>query len=338
MFINLSLFLINMAKKTKAIVMISGGLDSRLAVKLLQDLGVEVIGLHFTLPFGSGCCNFMCSWKFLQLEGVKMKAVDCTKGKNFDEFIDLIKKPKFGHGVGMNPCIDCRIFILRKAKDFMKKYKADFIATGEVLNERPMSQHRNALDIVEKESGLKGKLLRPLSAKLLPETDAEKKGLIDRNKLLDIQGRQRKVQIELAKKYKITYPSPGGGCLLCEKEYVKKLGDLFANQKKISPEDLELLKLGRQFRIGKSRIIVGRNKEENDALERLAKKIRAKVLECKGVVGPITLLIGDAEKEAAELTALYSDAAKQGLKEVIVSKSKINISKIDKDNLMKLKL
>jgi tRNA U34 2-thiouridine synthase MnmA/TrmU len=333
-----------MVKQAKAIVMLSGGLDSRLAVKLLQDLGVEVIGLHFSLPFGSGCCNLMCSWKFMQIEGVKMEAVDCTKGKNFNEFINLIKKPKFGRGASMNPCIDCRIFILKKAKAFMEKYKADFIATGEVLNERPMSQHRKALDIVEEESGLKGKLLRPLSAKLLPETDAEKKGLLDRHKLLDIQGRQRKVQMVLAKKYKITYPSPGGGCLLCEKEYAKKLKDLLLNKKTITPVDIELLKIGRHFRIGE-KIIVGKDESENERLMQLAKKLKAMVFECKDIPGPTTIYFGkDKEviQKAAELTALYSSALKQGIKKVSIisykKEFKIDLSKINRDDLMKLKI
>jgi tRNA U34 2-thiouridine synthase MnmA/TrmU len=328
-------------KHAKALVMLSGGLDSKLVVKLLEDLKVSMLGIHFNLPFGSGCCKQLCSWKFMQTEGLPMKIMDCTKGRLFKEYLNIIKKPKFGYGSGLNPCIDCRIFMLKKAASLMKKYKASFIATGEVLGERPMSQHFKAMMLVEKESGLKGRLLRPLSAKLLAETIPEKKKWVDRSKLLDIQGRSRKKQIELANHYKITYPSPGGGCLLCEKEYAKKLIDLFKNQKEISPREIELLKLGRHFRIGKSKIVVGRNLQENDALKKLAESLKAEVFECKEVVGPTTLLIGkdkESRQKAAELTAFYSDAVKEGISEVSMNKIKIRLDKINKDSLMKLRI
>jgi hypothetical protein len=183
-------------------------------------------------------------------------------------------------------------------------------------------------------------LLRPLSAKLLPETDAEKKGLVDRSMLLDIQGRSRKRQIELVSKYNLSYPSPAGGCLLCEKEFAKKLRDLF-DSKKINENDLELLKLGRHFRLGKGKIIVGRNLQENDALKKFAESLKAEVFECKEVVGPTTLLIGkdkEARQKAAELTAFYSDAVKEGINEVSVNKIKIRLDKINKDSLMKLRI
>jgi len=292
----------------KAIVLLSGGLDSRLAVKLLQEQGIKVMALHFLLPF-SGCCKPDCAFNFTQMQGIALKIVDCTEGKNFDEYIKIIKKPKYGYGSGMNPCIDCRIFMLRKAKDYAKKTKAHFIATGEVLNERPMSQHGKALAIAEKESGLEGKLLRPLSARLLPETEVEKKKLADRNKLLAIKGRSRKQQIALAKKYHISYPSPAGGCLLCEKEFVVKLRDLFKHKKRIYPVDVELLKIGRHFRINNTKIIVGRNELENKKLLKLAKR-KDILLEVKDVPSPITLMQGKGNnkiKKAAALTIRYSD-------------------------------
>ena len=292
----------------KAIVLLSGGLDSRLAVKLLQEQGIKVMALHFLLPF-SGCCKPDCAFNFTQMQGIALKIVNCTEGKNFDEYIKIIKKPKYGYGSGMNPCIDCRIFMLRKAKDYAKKTKAHFIATGEVLNERPMSQHSKALAITERESKLKGKLLRPLSARLLPETEVEKKKLVDRNKLLAIKGRSRKQQIALAKKYNISYPSPAGGCLLCEKEFVVKLRDLFKHKKRIYPVDVELLKIGRHFRINNTKIIVGRNELENKKLLKLAKR-KDILLEVKNVPSPITLMQGngiDKIKKAAALTIRYSD-------------------------------
>lgn len=161
--------------KTKAVVLFSGGLDSRLAINLLQDQKIEVIALYFNLPFGTGCCIPSCAFNFAQVQGIPLKIIDCTKGKLFQKYIKTVKKPKYGYGTAINPCVDCRIFLLKKAKEIMKKEKADFVATGEVLNERPMSQTKNKLILTEKESGLQGKLLRPLSAKLLPETIAEKK-------------------------------------------------------------------------------------------------------------------------------------------------------------------
>jgi tRNA U34 2-thiouridine synthase MnmA/TrmU len=225
----------------------------------------------------------------------------------------------------------------------MKRYKANFVATGEVLGERPMSQHSKALDIIEKDSGLKGRLLRPLSAKLLPETIPEKKGWVDRNKLMEISGRSRKVQIELAAKYSLIYPTPGGGCLLCEKEFADKLRDLF-KQKEFSEKEVGLLKIGRHFRM-KDKIIVGRDQQENEVLADIAKEMKAIVLECKDVVGPTTIVLGvdkEALKKGAELTAVYSDALKKGMKKVIVLQGKkeipIDIDKINKEDLMKLRI
>ncbi len=179
----------------------------------------------------------------------------------------MLRNPKHGYGKNLNPCVDCKIFILKQAKKYAKEIGADFLFTGEVLGERPMSQHGPALKTIAEEAGLKGKLLRPLSAKLMAETVAEKKGLIDRNKLLSIQGRSRKPQIELAKEYGITmYPSPAGGCLLTCEEYAKKLRDLFEHKKRVTMADVALLRVGRHFRVGKNKFIVGRNQAENKFL------------------------------------------------------------------------
>jgi len=253
-------------KRIKALVLLSEGLDSRLAYKILEEqIGKKNIeAVFFLLPFISRRQDKSRVFKFTQKQGIKLHIIDVTKGKLFTEYIKMIRKPKFSRGTALNPCIDCHIFMLKKAKKLAEKVKADIIATGEVLGERPLSQNKKALLLVEKEAGLKGKLLRPLSAKLLPETEAEKKGLIERNKLLDIQGRQRKKQISLAKKYNITFPSPGGGCLLCEKEYCKKLKPLL--NKKLTYQDIKLLSIGRHFEV--SQIILGKNKEENKLLEK----------------------------------------------------------------------
>jgi tRNA U34 2-thiouridine synthase MnmA/TrmU len=202
--------------------------------------------------------------------------------------------------------------MIKKAKKYAKEIGADFIFTGEVLGERPKSQHYPALRLIEEEAGLKGKLLRPLSAKLLPETAAEKKGLVDRTKLLNIQGRSRKPQFQLAKEFGIkSYPSPAGGCLLTCEEYSKKLRDLFANKKRVSMADIALLRVGRHFRLGKNKIIVGRNEAENKFLD--AQKTPSEYyFELPDIVGPITILQGPKTKNAietaAKLTAYYSDA------------------------------
>ena len=156
----------------KVIVMFSGGLDSRLSIKIMQEQGFDVLALFFKLPFGTGCCNEDCSFNFSQLQGINLKIFDCTKGKLLEEYFDVIKNPKYGRGAGINPCVDCRIFMLKKAKEFADKQGIEVIVTGEVLGERPMSQTRRAINLIEKGSGLRGRLLKPLSEKLLPETDA----------------------------------------------------------------------------------------------------------------------------------------------------------------------
>jgi tRNA U34 2-thiouridine synthase MnmA/TrmU len=294
-------------KKVKALALLSGGLDSTLAAKLILNQGIDVVAVNFVTPFflcKKGGCGATEAAKQL---GVPLKVVNVG-----DEYLKMVRKPKHGYGRNMNPCIDCRIFIAKKAKKYAKKIGASFIFTGEVLDERPMSQHSKAMKIIEEESGLKGKILRPLSAKLLPETVIEKKGLVDREKLLDIRGRSRKPQIKLAEKFNIKdYPCPAGGCLLTYKEYANKLRDLFKHKKRCSMADVSLLKVGRHFRFGENKIIVGRNEAENKILT--AKKARNDYyFEVPDIGSPITILQGaktkNAIRAAAALTAFYSDA------------------------------
>ena len=294
--------------RIKAVSLLSGGLDSILATELIRRQGIEVITFNVKTPFGipkkDGSSEATQAADQLKVP-LKVLCVD-------QDYLRMLRKPKHGYGKNLNPCIDCKIFILKKAKKYAKEIGADFLFTGEVLGERPMSQHGPALKVIAEESGLKGKLLRPLSAKLLPETVAEKKGLVDRNRLLSIQGRSRKPQFELAKEYGITtFPSPAGGCLLTCEEYSKKLRDLFENKKHLSMEDIALLRVGRHFRLGKNKIIVGRNEAENKFLT--ANKMRGDFyFELSEVVGPTTLLQGPKTKAAietaAKLTASYSDA------------------------------
>ena len=249
----------------------------------------------------------------------------------------MMRKPRFGYGSAVNPCIDCKILMLKKAKQIMKKEKADFIATGEVLNERPMSQTREKLGLIELESGLQGKILRPLSAKLLDETEVEKKGSIDRKKLLAIQGRRRIQQMELAEKYKLKYPSPAGGCLLCEKEIAIKMKDLLRHKQDIKKRDFELLKLGRHFRVDKSKIIVGRNEQENKKIIEIADDDW--LFEPKDIPGPTTLLehpTQQAIKIAAALTATYSNTKERDKKNVEIIYGR-NLNKSIKINLLNKK-
>ncbi len=293
-------------KRVKALAMFSGGLDSILAIKLVQKQGVEVEALNF--------CGFFCSCKggsgvaeSAKRLGVPLKTVEVD-----ERYLRMLRNPKHGYGRNMNPCVDCKIFMLKEAKKFADEIGAAFIFTGEVLDERPMSQHYPALKAIEEESGLKGRLLRPLSARLLPETVVERNGLVDRAKLLAIRGRSRKPQMQLAKEFGVTsYPSPAGGCLLTESEFANRLRDLFQHRKRCTVADVALLRLGRHFRLGENKIIVGRNEKENKAL--VAGKARSDyVFEVPNIAGPITVLQGRKTKKAVEVaasfTAFYSDA------------------------------
>jgi tRNA-specific 2-thiouridylase len=297
-----------MTARVKALGLLSGGLDSILAVELVRRQGVEVVAFNVKTPFcvpkkdGSSEAKQAAD----QLN-VPLKVLCVDK-----DYLRMLRNPKYGYGKNMNPCIDCKIFMIRKAKKYAREIGASFIFTGEVLGERPKSQHYPALRIIEQDAGLKGKLLRPLSAKLLPETVAEKKGLVNRAKLLRIQGRSRKPQFQLAKEYGITYyPSPAGGCLLTCEEYSKKLKDLLNNKTRISMSDIALLRVGRHFRLGKNKIVVGRNEAENSLLTQL-RAPNDFYFELPDIVGPTTILQGlksaKAVEWAAKLTAYYSDS------------------------------
>ena len=253
-----------MIKKSKVIVLFSGGLDSILALKLMQKQNLKVTALFFKLPFikniGKDIKNFCKENK------VDLKIFDCTKGKLLKEYLEIIRNPKYGVGVGLNPCIDCRIFILKKTKEFADKKEIELICTGDVLGERPMSQMKKSLEIIENDSNLKKRIFRPLSAKLLEETDYEKKGFINKENFYDFQGRRRENQIKLAKKFKIkNYPNPSGGCLLCEKELKKRF--IFLLKRVLNKDNIKLIGVGRHFFINNCWVILGRNKIENRIIE-----------------------------------------------------------------------
>lgn len=292
----------------KAIALLSGGLDSTLAVKLIIDQGIEVEAVNFVSPFclcnrGGRCHAHEAAEKF----GVPLKVI--PKG---EDYLELVSHPRHGHGSGMNPCIDCRIYMLRKAKQYAEKTEASFIFTGEVLGQRPMSQHRRAMQLIDREAGLEGKVLRPLSAKLLPETEAEAKGWVDRTRLMDIRGRSRKPQMKLAQEKGITdYPCPAGGCLLTQKEFAEKVSRLLQFKGKLTFHDVSLLKIGRHFWMEEAHVIVGRNEFENRQLLSLSRQDDC-LFEVPNCGSPVTLLEGQRTKETVEkaawLTARYSKA------------------------------
>jgi tRNA-uridine 2-sulfurtransferase len=293
--------------RVKAVGLLSGGLDSILATEMILKQGIEVTAFNVRSPFCL-CKKDGCA----AVDAAKQLKVPLKVVAAGNDYLRMLRKPKHGYGRNMNPCIDCRIFLFKRAKKYAKETGADFIFTGEVLDERPMSQHYPAMMLIEKEAGLKGKIVRPLSAKLLPETAVEKKGLVDRSKLMDIEGRSRKPQFKLAEEYNIKdFPCPAGGCLLTYEEYAKKIRDLFTHKKRVSMSDIALLRIGRHFRLAKNKFVVGRDEAENKLL--IARKTKNEYyFELPDIVGPITILQGPKTKSAietaAKLTAFYSDA------------------------------
>jgi len=296
----------------KAIALLSGGLDSTLAVLLLRRQNIEVTAVTFLMYFGcdmsdtSSCATDASHVAHRYGFDIKL----CHLAEKFTE---IVKNPKYGHGRNMNPCIDCRILMLREARDLMRMTGADFVATGEVLGQRPMSQRRDTFPVIDREAGLTGYVLRPLSAKLLRPTEPELRGLVDREKLMAISGRSRKPQMALAEEFGLTdYPAPGPGCLLTEPNYALRLRELLDHNPDPSLKELHLLRLGRHFRLpGGGKAVVGRDERENLKIE----GYRAKgdfLLDVVDFGSPITLVYGGASQEeivrAAEICARYSDA------------------------------
>ncbi len=297
-------------KKAKALVLLSGGLDSILAAELLRRQGADVQALSFKSYFFNG----EAAKKAARDMDIPLRVADFS-----EEHLELVKNPPHGFGKAANPCIDCHALMLKKAKEIMEKEGFDFVATGEVLGERPMSQNKQSLEIVQRESSLGGYLLRPLSAKLLPPTIPEEKGLVDREKLLDISGRSRKKQMELAEMWGIKdYPSPAGGCLLTDPGFGRRLRELLQIYPEFDGNDVQLLRVGRHFWEYSAKIIVGREEKENNDIRGLARKGDV-LIEMKDYPGPLTLVrnyySGDAFKaveKAKQLTREYSKKAGLG--------------------------
>jgi len=244
----------------KALVLYSGGLDSRLVVKILEEQNFQIEAMHFKLPFGCSGCNLLDN---LNSNKIKLTTFDVTKEPLLSEYLKLIKNPQHGTGVGINPCKDCKIFMFKKAHEYANKNKIDIIATGEVIGQRPMSQISSAMKTIDEQLGFE--ILRPLCAKKIKPTKYETSGLVNREKLLSITGRGRKEQIRLAEKYKIKYPTPGGGCFLCEKSPAKRLSKLL-EKKLITELTLPLTMIGRHFYINETWFVVARDAKESSLI------------------------------------------------------------------------
>lgn len=284
----------NPGSSGRAIVLASGGLDSMLAVKLLVEQGIEVVGLNFVSPFFScaGATGSHLPRKACRELGVELRVRAMGR-----DYIELLRNPSHARGREMNPCVDCHIFMLRRAAKLADELGAAFVATGEVLGQRPLSQHKQALELIERRSGLEGRLLRPLSARLLAETVPEREGLVDRARLGAIQGRSRRQQLALAERMKLTtFSTPAGGCLLTDPNVARRLRDLFEHLPNYDMLDIRLLILGRHFRLNQRlKAIVGRNQAENERLARLAD--RHGRLELDDVPGPLMLVRGEPSAE-----------------------------------------
>ena len=310
-----------MSGKIRAIGLISGGLDSALAVAVVRRLGVDVLGLHVAIGYsaatmrreiaGDKAADIAAeeSARMSAAFGVGVRILDCTV-----EYFDVLLHPRHGYGANANPCIDCHLFMIRKAKEIMDREGAHFVFTGEVLGQRPMSQNYRALELIDAECGLGGLLVRPLSAKLLPETAPERNGWLPRDGLLDIQGRSRRRQMELAGELGITgYSSPAGGCMLTDENYAAKLKDWMRHRGEaaLTHEETLLFSVGRHFRLSPSvKIVVGRREAENLYIER-AWRGEWLAVPLDGP-GPTVLVQGQpTEKDlraAASFVARYCDA------------------------------
>jgi tRNA U34 2-thiouridine synthase MnmA/TrmU len=287
----------------KGLGLCSGGLDSILSALLLQRQGIDVTWICFETPFFSS----ESAQKASQITGIPLITLDIT-----DEYMEMMKNPMAGFGKNLNPCMDCHALMFSKAGEFLNKNGFHFLFSGEVLGQRPKSQNKNSLRYVEKNSGFDGLILRPLCAKNLPPTPVEQKGLVDREKLMDISGRSRKIQMQMARDFGIKeYPAPAGGCLLTDKIFSDRLRDLMNIQKKFNTTQLHYLKYGRHFRLNTTtKVIVGRSKNDNQNLMNYFHKDKDILLKPASIPGPDVILTGSATKKnihtAAMICASYT--------------------------------
>lgn len=287
----------------KAIALVSGGLDSILAAKIIKDMNIEVMGVYFRTPFDMIDKGAVSKEDYIRnltsQQEIDFQVIDLGQ-----DFLDMVKKPKNGYGANVNPCIDCRIYMLKKAKQMMLDSGASFLVTGEVLGQRQMSQHLRTMLRIDKQAEVEGIILRPLCAKHLEETIPEKNGWVDRNNLFDFAGRGRRNQIDLAITLGIIeFSQPAGGCLLTDVHYSKRFRDLIKFGK-YDLENIELLKYGRHFKLADNiKLIVGRNSRDNDSIVRLSNLGNFLLEPPQEIAGPTALVIGDAQKENLELAA-----------------------------------
>jgi tRNA U34 2-thiouridine synthase MnmA/TrmU len=293
----------------EAICLLSGGLDSSLAARLMLDQEIGVFGVHYVIPFGrlDKQGPDLPVFKVAESLGIQVEVVHLGQ-----EYLDIVRSPKHGYGANVNPCIDCKILMLKKAGELMRNRGADFVVTGEVVGQRPMSQRLDSMRRIEKESGLEGYLVRPLSAHLLPPTRPEEQGLVSRDDLLGIQGRSRKELMKIAAEKGISgYSSPAGGCLLTDPRYAARVRDLLQHDM-LTLHDIDLLGVGRHFRLPHgSKLVVGRHKQDNDTISLLTGE-GDRVLTTPEVPGPTAVLrggrISEDEELAGRIVARYSDA------------------------------
>jgi len=290
---------------TKAIALLSGGLDSTLAVKLMIEQGIEVHALNFTSAFctcnSGGAKKGGCKTESLRVAeefGIQIKVM--TKGL---DYMEIVRNPRHGYGKGINPCVDCRIYMFKAAKAYMAEIGASFVITGEVLGQRPMSQRRDAFRVIERESGLEGLVLRPLCAMHLEPTIPETNGLVDRTKLFAIEGRSRTVLMALAEEHDVNdYPCPSGGCLLTDKTFSKKVRDLLDHKTELTKKDLVVLRAGRHFRHNGIKVIIGRDETENAKLKTLIQTGET-LLEPVDFPGPVAIIASNEPDGALDFAA-----------------------------------
>lgn len=306
------------SERIRAVALLSGGLDSQLAVCLLVEQGIAVHGIVFESPFFDATAARRAATNLdIPLQVVEFSA----------DIVSILKDPPHGFGQCMNPCIDCHARMLRRAGEFMEDSGYHFLATGEVLNERPMSQNRNSLGIVASDSGYADRVLRPLSAGLLSPTEPERLGWVDRSRLLSLEGRGRKRQLQMAEKYGLRdVPTPAGGCRLTEPNFSRRLKDLKDHEGLNGVRSLSLLRLGRHFRLADDlKLVVGRDEKDNAAIEGQA-ELYDFVLKPRSVPGPTGLLPITATEEqvnlGAAICARYSDCPAGVPVEVRVRSSK----------------
>jgi len=305
-----------MTQKRRALGLCSGGLDSMLAALVLRDQGVHVEWIVFETPFFSAQKARQAS----EQTGIALHVMDIT-----DDYLAMLKNPPAGFGKNMNPCMDCHALMFNKAGQFMQARGFDFLFSGEVLGQRPMSQTASSLRYVAKRSGFDSLILRPLSAQRLPETAMEQQGLVDRALLLDLSGRSRKPQMALAERFGIlSYPTPAGGCLLTDPGYSRRLKDLVAHGVTLTPNALHLLQHGRHMRLGATtKIIVGRTQQDNERLTELCSPETDTLFKVKNRPGPTVVMPGGGPENmrflAASICAGYSKAPETSPTAVMVT-------------------